>query len=163
MFLMRLNLVIELRDVPGQLVSVLEPLGSSGANIVTVIHERDREYGPVVPVQLTVEGDKETLDLAVSKLRERGVNIIEMDGVPLKEKFTTILIGDLGEGDLQETVNSINSLEGATVSDLSLKISEKGGSAARITVEADHGSRDTVLERIQGIARERKLLVIGEV
>ena len=38
---MRLNLVLELMDVPGQLVKVLEPIGSLGANLVTVIHKRD--------------------------------------------------------------------------------------------------------------------------
>ncbi|BAM69606.1 MULTISPECIES: ACT domain-containing protein [Methanothermobacter] len=159
---MRLNLVIELRDAPGQLVSVLEPLGSTGVNIVTVIHERDREYGPVVPVQLTVEGDRETLDAAIGRLQEQGVNIIEMDGAPLREKFTTILIGDIAEGDLQETVEAVNSVQGASVLDLSLRMSE-GRSAARITVEAEHGSRDEVLRRINEAAMERNLLLVSEV
>ena len=35
---MRMNLVLELLDIPGQLVSVLEPIGVLGANLVTVIH-----------------------------------------------------------------------------------------------------------------------------
>ena len=38
---MRLNLVLELLDVPGQLVSVLEPISGLGANLVTVIHKRE--------------------------------------------------------------------------------------------------------------------------
>ena len=38
---MRINLVLELLDVPGQLVSVLEPISGLGANLVTVIHKRD--------------------------------------------------------------------------------------------------------------------------
>jgi len=159
---MRLNLVIELRDAPGQLLSVLEPLGSSGANIVTVIHERDREYGPMVPVQLTVEGDRETLDAAISKLQERGVNIIEMDGAPLREKFTSILIGEISEGDLHEAVEAINSVRGASVSDLSLRMSGERQSA-RITVEAEHGTREMVLEGIQEAASRHDLLLITEV
>lgn len=38
---MRMDLVLELLDVPGQLVSVLEPISGLGANLVTVIHKRD--------------------------------------------------------------------------------------------------------------------------
>ena len=51
-----MNLVLELLDVPGQLVSVLEPIGSLGANLVTVIHKREfkNEQG-MVPVHLTIE------------------------------------------------------------------------------------------------------------
>ena len=38
---MRMDLVLELLDVPGQLVSVLKPISGLGANLVTVIHKRD--------------------------------------------------------------------------------------------------------------------------
>ena len=38
---MRLNLVLELLDVPGQLLDVLKTIGRIGANIVAVIHQRD--------------------------------------------------------------------------------------------------------------------------
>ena len=63
---MRFNLVLDLPDVPGQLLEVLEPMGRLGANIVAVIHQRDvkTERG-TVPVQITIEGDKETLDMVM--------------------------------------------------------------------------------------------------
>ena len=56
---MRLNLGLELMDIPGQLMDALEPIGRLGANIVTVIHQRDikTERG-TIPVQITIEGDK---------------------------------------------------------------------------------------------------------
>jgi len=56
---MRFNLVLDVPDVPGQLLEVLEPMGRLGANIVAVIHQRDvkTERG-TVPVQITIEGDK---------------------------------------------------------------------------------------------------------
>ena len=38
---MKMDLVLELMDVPGQLVSVLDPISGLGANLVTVIHKRD--------------------------------------------------------------------------------------------------------------------------
>ena len=54
---MRINLVLELLDAPGQLVKVLEPISTVGANLVTIIHKRDyKNDDGRVPVQLTLEG-----------------------------------------------------------------------------------------------------------
>ena len=38
---MRINLVLELLDVPGQLIKILEPISMLGANLITIIHKRD--------------------------------------------------------------------------------------------------------------------------
>ena len=91
---MRINLVLELMDTPGQLVKALEPISSLGANLVTVIHKRDykNEKGNV-PVQLTIEGEHEDLKNVVERFEELGFSIIEIDGVLLKEKITTITRG----------------------------------------------------------------------
>ena len=85
---MRINLVLELMDTPGQLVKALEPISSLGANLVTVIHKRDykNEKGNV-PVQLTIEGEHEDLKNVVERFEELGFSIIEIDGVLLKEKI----------------------------------------------------------------------------
>ena len=45
---MRMDLILEMMDVPGQLVSILNPISDLGANIVTVAHHyvaiKDSEY-----------------------------------------------------------------------------------------------------------------------
>ena len=38
---MRMNLILEILDVPGQLVSILNPIGELGANVVTIVHKRE--------------------------------------------------------------------------------------------------------------------------
>ena len=70
---MRMNLVLELLDVPGQLVSVLEPISGLGANLVTVIHKRDfKNENGMVPVQLTLEGEQESLNNVVNRFEDLG-------------------------------------------------------------------------------------------
>ena len=81
-----MNLVLELLDVPGQLVSVLEPISGLGANLVTVIHKRDsKNENGKIPVQLTLEGEQENLNRVIDRFNELGVDIIEKDGVINKE------------------------------------------------------------------------------
>ena len=109
---MRLNLVLELLDVPGQLLDALDPIGKLGANIVAVIHQRDvkTERG-TVPVHITIEGDEETLKRVLNSIEETNIQIMEVDGVVRKEKITTIFIGNIIDQDLKETVTVLNSIK----------------------------------------------------
>nr|WP_248610675.1 amino acid-binding protein [Methanobacterium alcaliphilum] len=160
-----MNMVLELQDVPGQLVAVLDPIGALGANIVTVIHQRDikTERG-LVPVQITIEGDEKTLDIVLQKMAELNINVMEVDGVVLKEKITTILIGNIVDRDVKDTMDQINHLNGVRVVDLALKMSEEPlDSSAKIIMEADYGQKDKVMEKIHNISLEKDFLVISEV
>ena len=137
---MRINLVLELLDSPGQLVKALEPISVYGANLVTVIHKRDyKNENGKVPVQLTLEGEHEDLKKVVDRFEELGFSIIELDGVVRKEKITTIFFGHIVDQDLRDE------------------------STALINVEADIGKKQIVFDKIAEIAEEKKLLVINEV
>ena len=161
---MRMNLVLELLDIPGQLVSVLEPIGGLGTNLVTVIHQRDlkNEKG-MIPVQITLEGEQENLNLVIDKLGEMGITILEIDGVVRKERLSTVLIGHVIDTDIRDTMDKINELEGVSVVDLEVKLVEELESSAMIVVEADFGKKNTVFNKIQEIAIEKDLLVVNEV
>jgi ACT domain-containing protein len=162
---MRLNLVLELLDVPGQLLDALNPIGRLGANIVAVIHQRDvkTERG-TVPVQITIEGDKETLNQVLNVIEEAGIQIMQVDGILRKEKITTILVGNIVDKDVKDTVELLNNIEGVMVADLDLKMSDHPEkSASRIVIEAEQGRKKEVMARIKEIGKLKGLMVINEV
>ena len=161
---MRINLVLELMDTPGQLVKALEPVSSLGANLVTVIHKRDykNEKGNV-PVQLTIEGEHEDLKNVVNRFEELGFSIIELDGVVLKEKITTILFGHIVDQDLRDTMDRINDLNDVEIVAFDIKLNGEEKSTAVINIEAGVGRKQAVFEKIAEIAEEKELLVINEV
>jgi ACT domain-containing protein len=161
---MRIDLVLELLDSPGQLVKALEPISIFGANLVTVIHKRDyKNENGKVPVQLTLEGEHEDLKKVVDRFEELGFTIIEMDGVVRKESITTILFGDIVDQDLRDTMDRINELEGVVIVAFDIKLNGEEKSTALINIEADIGKKKTVFNRIAEIAEEKELLVINEV
>ena len=161
---MRMDLVLELLDVPGQLVSALEPISGLGANLVTVIHKRDyKNDNGKVPVQLTLEGEQEDLINVVNRFEDLGFTIIEMDGVVRKEKISTILFGHIVDKDLRDTMDKINALEGVLIVAFDIKLNGEEKSTALINIEADVGRKQTVFNRIAEIAEEKDLLVINEV
>jgi ACT domain-containing protein len=162
---MRLNLVLELLDVPGQLLDALNPIGKLGANIVAVIHQRDvkTERG-TIPVHISIEGDEETLERVLNAIEEMDIQIIEVDGVVRKEKITTILIGNIVDQDLKETVSELNSIDGVRVADLNLKMSDNPDeSSSRIVIEADYGRRQALMQNIKEYGKSKGFLVINEV
>ncbi|HMK54514.1 MAG TPA: amino acid-binding protein [Methanobacteriaceae archaeon] len=162
---MRLNLVLELLDIPGQLLDVLRPMGRLGANIVAVIHQRDVKTDEgKVPVQITIEGDQKTLNRVIDDLEENGIQVMEVDGVLRREKITTILVGNIVDQDLKDTVNLLNQLPGVRVADLDLKMSDSPEkSASKIVMEAREGIKQEVLFKIKEIGAQKGLLVINEI
>ncbi|MBR4447913.1 amino acid-binding protein [Methanobrevibacter sp.] len=161
---MRINLVLELLDSPGQLVKALEPISNYGVNLVTVIHKRDyKNDNGNVPVQLTIEGEQEDLKSIVNKYEELGFSIIEMDGVVLKEKITTVFFGHIVDQDLRDTMDRINALDGVVIVAFDIKLNGEEKSTALINIEADIGRKQDVFNRIAEIAEEKDLLVINEV
>ena len=161
---MRINLVLELLDVPGQLVSVLEPISGLGANLVTVTHKRDyNSDNGKVPVQLTLDGNQEDLQNVVKKFEDLGFSIIEMDGDVKKEKISTILFGHIVDQDLRDTMDRINALDGVLIVAFDIKLNGEEKSTALINIEADVGRKQAVFDKIIEIAEEKDLLVINEV
>ena len=161
---MRMNLVLELLDIPGQLVFVLEPIGALGANLVTVIHKRElkNEQG-MVPVHITIEGERENLFNVIERFEELGFSIVEMDGVVKKEMISTILYGHIVDQDLRDTMDRINALKGVVIVGFDIKLDGEKESTALINIETDYGIKQTVFDKIKEIADEKQLLMINEV
>ena len=161
---MRLNLVLELLDVPGQLVSVLEPISGLSANLVTVIHKRDsKNENGKIPVQLTLEGEQESLNRVIERFEDLNITIIEKDGVINKELVSTILIGHIVDKDVRDTTDRINALDGVYVVGFDIKLDGENKSTALINLETDYGKKQYAFDEIARIASEKGLLMINEV
>lgn len=159
-----MDLILELLDVPGQLLSVLEPISSLGANLVTIIHKRDDKNDKGrIPVQITLEGEKENLSLIVNKLSQMDVNVRAIDGVLSKEITTFILIGHIIDTDIKDSMDQINSLKGIEVSNLELNLKMDSKSTAKLIIKSDSGLKDTLIDKVQEIASKKDLFLISEI
>ena len=159
-----MNLILEILDVPGQLVSILSPIGDLGANVVTIVHKREikSEEGKVA-IQIALEGERENLQAVIDKFKDMGVHLLEVDDTIKKEKLSAILYGHIIDRDLRDTVDKINAVDGLVVSALELKLDGELESTALITIELDLGKREIASNKIMEIAKEKDFLVIDEV
>jgi len=155
------RIVMELEDVPGQLLKALEPISRFGGNIQSIMHQRERKT-PLgrVPVMLIFEVDERArLNRILAALRARGVRVTQLGEREGAVRATALLVGHIIHTD---TIDRLNALKGVRVSDLSLAMGEPGQeSAARMTITADDGRRvNLALFNLQHIADRKKLLMI---
>ncbi len=159
---MKVSFDLELKDVPGQLLKALEPISSSGGNIISIVHIREElSKRGRVPVKVICElKDTDVLEDALKELEKRDI-WVSVDEVKRKKKMTVILIGHVVDTDLRDTIDRINEIRGVMVADLALSMPHPDKeSSARMDIEVSGPIIGTVLKRLDEIAGEKGLVII---
>ncbi|OKY77969.1 MAG: ACT-domain-containing protein putative allosteric regulator of homoserine dehydrogenase [Candidatus Methanohalarchaeum thermophilum] len=157
---------LELKDIPGQLVEVLEPFSKYGANIESVVHHREKKTPRgKVPVEIKVRVEEDRLKKITKSLKEKEVEIVEIDEKTEITSFNIILIGHVLHTGIKDTINRIDQTGYAEVVDLSLsmpEIKEKSSAMLRLELEAPE-KKNKVLDILNEISEEKDLEVIKEI
>ena len=153
---------LELVDEPGELLRALEPIAENGGNLLSIFHER----GSItprghIPVEVDLEATPERFETIVSALREAGVNVIQAGAERYGEELTVVLIGDLVETDLSDTLSRLDCTS-ASVADVALSAPDgtDEASSARLRLATQAGETDRTLESVRDVASEKDLLVV---
>lgn len=155
---------MELEDVPGELIKVLEPISRMGANIQNIVHKRD-EKTPLgkVPITVLLELENEKiLNKIVDELKELGARIVRVGEETAAASAVILLVGNILQTDIKDSLLKLNSVEGARISDLSMAMGEsEEESSARIIIEAksEEVLQETVL-KMRKIADDKELIMI---
>lgn len=161
---MRIEIEVELKDMPGQLVRALEPISKYGGNIISVVHMRNnRKKGERVPVHITVELDEpKTIEKILEELEKRDVIVSKLNEIKKKEKLTAMLIGHVVDTDLRDTIDRINKIRGAVVVDVELSMPdpEKESSALMEIEISKPEKRKKIINVLEAIAKEKELTLI---
>ncbi|OPY51494.1 MAG: threonine dehydratase [Methanosaeta sp. PtaU1.Bin060] len=160
---MRLSMDLELQDIPGQLLLALQPLKDNKANIISVVHHRERKTPRgTIPVRFVVEMDRSKIEIVKEQLKNSGVTVVRAGEDRFIEAVSVVLVGHVLDSDLGDTVKRIDSTGFAEVMDLSLTMPgvDEPSSAylkIRATGKAEIQKALTIL---RDVGVEKKLLVI---
>ncbi|SFB74025.1 ACT domain-containing protein [Halobiforma haloterrestris] len=154
---------LELVDEPGELLRALAPIADNGGNLLSIHHERGNiTPRGHIPVEVDLECPPDRFDDVVTGLREAGVNVIQAGEEHYGEEISVVLVGDLVENDLSDTLSRIESGANAAVLDLSLTAPEgtESVSSARVRLAIDSGRSNEALEAIRSLGSEKGLTVV---
>ena len=161
---MRIEIEVELKDTPGQLVRALEPISRYGGNIISVVHMREnRRKGERVPVHITVELEEpQIIEKILGELENRDIIVSKLNEVKKKETLTIMLIGHVVDTDLRDTIDRINKIKGVVVVDVELSMPDpEKESSALMDIEVSKPEKaKKVINVLEAIAKEKNLLLI---
>ena len=154
---------LELVDEPGELLRALEPIADSGGNLLSIHHERGNiTPRGHIPVEVDLECPPDRFDGIVNALRNAGVNVIQAGAEQYGEEINVVLVGDLVDTDLSNTLSRIEDEADAVVRDLSLAAPDgtEAVSSARVRLAIDSGRTEAVLAAIRSIGSDKELTVV---
>ncbi|QSW99956.1 amino acid-binding protein [Haloterrigena alkaliphila] len=154
---------LELVDEPGELLRALEPIANSGGNLLSIHHERGNiTPRGHIPVEVDLECPPDRFDGIVDALRDAGVNVIQAGAEQYGEEINVVLVGDLVDTDLSNTLSRIEDEADAVVRDLSLAAPDGTAavSSARARLAIDSGRTEAVLAAIRSIGSDKELTVV---
>ena len=154
---------LELVDEPGELLRALEPISAAGGNLMSIYHERGNlTPRGHIPVEVDVSCAPDRFERIVDSLRDAGVNVVRAGSERYDEELVVLLIGDLVDTDLSDTLQQIEASANGSLTDLSLS-SPRGNddsSSARLRLKTKSGATDAVLSTLREIADSKDLHVI---
>ncbi|WP_436345271.1 amino acid-binding protein [Natronorubrum sp. FCH18a] len=154
---------LELVDEPGELLRTLAPIADNGGNLLSIHHERgNMTPRGHIPVEVDLESPPDRFDGIVDALRDAGVNVIQAGAEHYGEEISVVLVGNIVEHDLSDTLSRIETEANAVVRDLSLSAPEgtEAVSSARIRLAIDSGQTDATLETIRTIGSDKQLTTV---
>jgi ACT domain-containing protein len=152
---------LELVDRPGELLRALEPIADHGGNLRSIFHERGNVTPRGhIPVEVALEAAPDQFEIIVDALRDADINVIRAGAEQYSEELIVVLVGDLVETDLSNTLSRIQESSGASVKDFSLSAPGGGESSARLRLAAEAGQTTAVLDAVRSIADEKGLRVV---
>ena len=160
---MRLSMDLELQDVPGQLLLALQPFKDIKANIISVVHHRERKTPRgMIPVRFVVEMDRSKIDTVKEELKKCGVSVVRAGEDRLIESVSVVLVGHVLHSDLGDTIDRIDSTGYAEVMDLSLSMTGiNEPSSAYLKIRATGKAEiQKALSVLCEVGKEKQLLVI---
>lgn len=138
----KLDILLELRDSPGQLSAALGTVGRYGGNIISVLHEHGKRKGDWVPVRLVLEAPKESQDVLIDALK-RECRVLNVEGAVTTVPFAFLLLGHVFQSQVQEITDAVFQA-GAEVRRVSAEIASRDQpSAALVEIAA---ATDEVLQ-----------------
>jgi len=161
---MRIELDVELKDKPGQLVKALEPISRHGGNLISIVHMREElTKSGRVSVHIIIEiTDSEALEALINELESEDIWVSKIDEYKKKKRLTIMIIGHVVDTDIRDTIDRLNEIKGVMVADMALSMPhpEKETSALMDIEISDSRKIKAAISELDAIASEKNLTLI---
>ncbi len=161
---MEVNLNLELKDHPGQLLDTLEPIADLGGNVISVLHHhKNKTPTGDIPVNIKLEvTNDEALNKILDILDKKNIRVVSIGKGTLAKSITLGLLGHIVHTDLKETIERIDNLGFSQVVNISLSMPkiEKESSAILVIELEEMNYFKKLKKELYKLAKEKDLTII---
>jgi ACT domain-containing protein len=159
---MKVDMRLELKDVPGSLIRALEPISLHGGNIVSVTHSRSGKDLVSVQIGFSVP-DQQSLDRIKKDVKKNSVHISEilLEGKKYYSKTTVsaIMVGHVIDKDIRDTIDRINAVGIVSSIDVVMPAPEDASSVI-MNIDVDNGGIEKLNDILTQICDKKSFLLI---
>ena len=131
---MRVNVDIQLKDIPGQLIGALEPISKNDGNIRGVVHRHDMVSRGKIAINLTFEvGNQKALDKILAEWKEKDVDVLKIDHLFETFKLDYVIVGELPPAEVKKIIEGIQAIGDVESIDVRYSVSGSKDKAALIS------------------------------
>ena len=157
---MKLDLLLELRDSPGQLSAALGVIGRHGGNVVSVLHEHQKKKADFVPVRIVLDVPREGQQPLLRALADEW-RLLSVSGATTSHSFAFLLLGHVFESQVQEVTDAIFSAGGEVRRFTAEIVSREQPSAALVEISApDREKLEAARESVREVAARKGLAYV---
>ena len=152
---MKINADIYVKDVPGTLVSSLEPISTLGGNIVGVVHNREQIVSGRISVNVIFNMDQKSLDALKKEWKARDIIIADFGEDFEIVSMDYMLIGDLSAAYIEDLIKRASKV--VDLESVNMGYSSKMNTDSRTAmISANLRSKDDIYRLSDFIADEAK-------
>ena len=160
-----INLEVKIPDTPGSLIELIRPISQNGGNIYGILHFHDRKINNRIPVNISFELSEEIQEVSLQnikkELKEKNIQIENINYGIEKKLITIILTGHVFDTDVMDTIKRLAS-KNINVLELQAKfteLEEVSNVKLRIEFPEDMNKKELINE-LRKICEEKKLFLI---
>jgi ACT domain-containing protein len=152
---MKISADIYVKDVPGTLVSSLEPISTLGGNIVGVVHNREQIISGRISVNVVFDMDKRSLEALKKEWKSRDIIIADFGEDYEIVSMDYMLIGNLSAAYIENLIKRASRI--VELESVDMGYSSKLNSGSRTAmISANLRSKDDIYKLSDFLAGEAK-------
>ena len=144
---MLVNADIYVKDIPGQLVSALEPMSTVNANIIGVVHSREQMVSGRIAVNLTFDIDPDMIDRLKEIWKSNDVIVAKIGSAIDLRNIVFMIIGDLTAATADELVAGAKDVAEIQSKDIRVSSNSSGRNTCMVSIKVKTEEEITALDR----------------
>lgn len=98
---------LQIKDKPGVLLSVIEPVSMFGGNIITIVHNRENNFEDNLILNLTIDIEQRKIQKLLNNWKSKGIQVIKISEYSETFQMDYMLIGNISAADIDKISASL--------------------------------------------------------